>query len=119
MANGGVKADRKVRDELYKAFEAMVKKAMMPGIPIPQRQALHNRAQELRAQWLELESARFNKDAEKFQGAQLKLAETIADLHKAIQEIDDAIKIAERASKVFAQVDKLLKVAIKHLPIPL
>ena len=113
------KADKAVRDELFKAFEGIVKKAMMPGISIPQRQALHNRAQELRAQWIELEAARFNRDSAKFNAAQQKVADAVGGLRKSINEIDDAIKIAEKATKVFGLIDKLLKTAIKFAPIVL
>ena len=41
----------------------------------------------------------------------------VADLRRAIKEIDDAIAVADKASKVFAVVDKLLKAAVKNLPI--
>ena len=119
MATTARKADKNVRDELYKAFEDVVKKAMMPGIPVPQRQALHNRAQELRAQWIELEAARFNRDLAKFKTVQQKVSDAVGDLRKSVKEIDDAIKIAEKAGKVFGLVDKLLKTAIKFAPIVL
>ena len=101
-----VKADKAVRDALFKSFEEMVNKAMRPNIPIPQRQALFNRAQELRAQWIELEAARFNKEASAFVKAQGK-------------ELDDAVKIAEKATRVFGLLDKLLKTAVKFAaPLP-
>lgn len=115
MPANPVKADKKIRDQLHSAFEEIVLKAMAPDIPIPQRQALHNRAQELRAQWIELEAARFNRDQTKFQAAQQKVADAVADLRKAIEEIDDAIKIAEKAAKVFGLVDKLLKTAARFV----
>lgn len=114
-----VKASKAIRDDLFKSFEEMVNKAMSPGIPIPQRQALFNRAQELRTQWVELEAARFNKEAAAFVKAQDKVQETITDLRKATKELDDAVKIAEKATKVFGLLDKLLKTAVKFAaPLP-
>jgi hypothetical protein len=110
-----VKAARAVREALFAAFEEMVDKAMKPDIPIPQRQALFNRAQELRAQWIELEAARFNKDAEVFEKAQTKVSDAVTDLRRAIQDLDDMVKIAEKASKVFGLVDKLMKQAVKFV----
>lgn len=112
-----VKADKKARDALYKSFEELVIKSMAPGLPLPQKLALKNRAQELRDQWVELEAARFNADAAQYQKAAAKVGEAIVDLRRAIREIDDAIAIADKASKVFALVDKLLQTAVKNLPI--
>jgi len=109
------KAAKSVRDDLFKAFEELVHKAMKPDIPIPQRQALFNRAQELRAQWIELEAARFNADADAFQNAQDKVSGAVTDLRAAIQELDDMVKVAEKATKVFGLVDKLLKQAVKFV----
>lgn len=110
-----IKATRGVRDELFKAFEEMVNKAMRPDIPIPQRQALLNRAQELRAQWVELEAARFNSDTAAFEKAQEKVRGAVTDLRLAVKELDDMVKIAEKATKVFGLVDKLLKTAVKFV----
>jgi prophage DNA circulation protein len=110
-----IKATRGVRDDLFKAFEEMVTKAMRPDIPIPQRQAMFNRAQELRAQWVELESARFNSSAEAFEKAQAKVRDAVTDLRLAVKELDDMVKIAEKATKVFGLVDKLLKTAVKFV----
>lgn len=107
------KAGKTLREDLYKAFEEMVGKAMSPGIPIPQRQAMFNRAQELRAQWMELEAASFNSDASAFQKAQDSVSAAVTDLRVAVKEIDDMVKIAEKATKVFGLVDKLLKQAVK------
>jgi len=109
------KAGKTVRDELFKSFEEMVRKAMRPDIPIPQRQALFNRAQELRAQWMELEAARFNSDADAFQKAQDRVSAAVTDLRVAIEELDDMVKVAEKATKVFGLVDKLLKQAVKFV----
>ena len=109
------KAAKTVRDDLFKAFEDMVHKAMSPDIPIPQRQALFNRAQELRAQWIELEAARFNSDADAFQKAQDRVSAAVTDLRVAIEDLDDMVKIAEKATKVFGLVDKLLKQAVKFV----
>jgi hypothetical protein len=109
------KAAKNVRDDLFKAFEEIVRKAMSPDIPIPQRQALFNRAQELRAQWIELEAARFNADADAFQKAQDRVSAAVTDLRVATQELDDMVKIAEKATKVFGLVDKLLKQAVKFI----
>ncbi len=109
------KAAKKVRDDLFKSFEEMVKKAMQPDIPIPQRQATLNRALELRAQWVELEAARFNSDAEAFNKAQDKVSDAITDLRRATKELDDFVKIAEKATKVFGLLDKLLKQAVKFV----
>lgn len=109
------KAAKKVREDLFKAFEEMVDKAMQPDIPIPQRQAMFNRAQELRAQWIELEAARFNSDAATFKKAQDRVSAAVTDLRRANKELDDMVKIAEKASKVFGLVDKLLKQAVKFL----
>lgn len=114
-----VKAAKATRDGVFKAFEEMVNRAMSPNIPIPQRQALFNRAQELRAQWIELESARFNNETAAFTKAQDKLQATITDLRRATKELDDAVKIAEKATKVFGLLDKLLKTAVKFAaPLP-
>lgn len=110
-----IKAARKVRKELLDAFGDMVDKSMNPAIPIAQRQALLNRAQELRAQWVELEAARFNSDAAAFQKAQDRLSDAVTDLRRATKEIDDIVKIAEKATKVFGLVDKLLKQAAKFI----
>lgn len=110
-----IKAARKVRKELLDAFGDMVDKSMDPDIPIAQRQALLNRAQELRAQWVELEAARFNSDAAAFQKAQDRLSDAVTDLRRATKEIDDIVKIAEKATKVFGLVDKLLKQAAKFI----
>ena len=45
--------------------------------------------------------------------------ETITDLRRATQELEDAVKIAEKATKVFGLLDKLLKTAVKFAaPIP-
>ncbi|GAB4392531.1 MAG: hypothetical protein Tsb0032_08510 [Kiloniellaceae bacterium] len=110
-----VKATKKVRDELFRTFDEMVRKAMRPDIPLPQRQALLNRAQELRTQWVQLEAARFNSDAEAFQKAQDKVSEAITDLRVATKELDDIVKIAEKATKVFGLVDKLMKQAVKFI----
>ncbi|WP_193370467.1 hypothetical protein [Pelagibius marinus] len=109
------KATKSVRKKLLDAFGEMVDKSMDPNIPIAQRQALLNRAQELRTQWVELEAARFNKDAAAFQKAQDKVSEAVTDLRKATKELDDIVKIAEKATKVFGLVDKLLKQAVKAL----
>jgi len=111
------KAAKTVRDDLFKAFEEMIQKAMKPDIPIPQRQAAFNRAQELRAQWVELEAARFNSDAATFEKAQKRVSDAVTDLRRAIQDIDDMVKIAEKATKVFGFVDKLLKQAVKFVAI--
>ena len=108
-----VKASKALRDDVYKSFEEMVLKAMAPDIPIPQRQALFNRAQELRAQWVELSAARFNSDAVVFTKAQQKVLEATTDLRQATKDLDDAVKIAEKATKVFGLLDKLLKKAVK------
>lgn len=108
-----VKASKALRDTLYKSFEEMVQKAMTPDISIPQRQALVNRAQELRMQWVELCAARFNSDAEIFTKAQAKVLEATVDLRQATKNLDDAVRIAEKATKVFGQLDKLLKKAVK------
>ena len=110
-----VKANKALRDGLYKCFEDMVQKAMMPDIPIPQRQALLNRAQELRTQWVELETARFNNAAAGIATAQTKILESVTDLRQATKDLDDAIKIAEKATKVFGLLDKLLKKAVKFV----
>jgi hypothetical protein len=109
------KAGKSVRDELFKAFEEMVRKAMRPDIPIPQRQALFNRAQELRAQWMELEAARFNSEAAAFHKAQDRVSAAVTDLRVAIEDLDDMVRIAEKATKVFGLVDKLLKQAVKFV----
>lgn len=111
------KAAKSVRDDIFKAFEEMVRKAMRPDIPIPQRQALFNRAQELRAQWLELETARFNSDAIAFQKAQDRVSAAVTDLRVATNDLDDIVKIAEKATRVFGLVDKLLKQAVKFIVI--
>lgn len=112
-----VKAEKKVRDELFKTFDEMVRKAMQPDIPLPQRQALLNRAQELRAQWVELEAARFNSDAAAFKKAQDRVSDAITDLRRATKELDNIVKIAEKATKVFGLVDKLMKQAVKFVAI--
>lgn len=112
-----VKASKALRDGLFKSFEDMVKKAMAPNLPIPQRQALLNRAQELRAQWVELEAARFNNEAAAFTAAQAKVLAATTDLRKATKDLDDAVKIAEKATKVFGLLDKLLKKAVKFAPV--
>ena len=109
------KASRKLRDDLFKTFEEMVGKAMQPDIPIPQRQAMLNRAHELRAQWMELEASRFNSDAAAFKKAQDKVSQAITDLRRANKELDDIVKIAEKATKVFGLLDKLLKQAVKFI----
>lgn len=111
------KATKKIRDDLFRSFDEMVRKAMQPDIPLPQRQALLNRAQELRSQWIELEAARFNSDAEAFQKAQEKVGQAIVDLRVATKELDDIVKIAEKATKVFGLVDKLMKQAVKFVAI--
>ncbi len=108
-----VKASKAVRDDLFKSFEEMINKAMSTDIPIPQRHALLNRAMELRAQWVELEAARFNKEAAAFIKAQDRVQATITDLRRTTKELDDAVKIAEKATKVFGLLDKLLKTAVK------
>lgn len=112
-----IKATKKIRDDLFRSFDEMVRKAMQPDIPLPQRQALLNRAQELRSQWIELEAARFNRDAETFQKAQDKVGEAIVDLRVATKELDDIVKIAEKATKVFGLLDKLMKQAVKFVAI--
>ena len=113
------KAAKALRDSLFKSFEEMTLKAMSPNIPIPQRQALLNRAQELRAQWVELEASRFNSETATFTKAQDKVQAAITDLRKATKELDDAVKIAEKATKAFGLLDKLLKTAVKFVaPIP-
>ncbi|WP_420348431.1 hypothetical protein [Pelagibius sp.] len=108
-----VKANKALRDGLYKCFEEIVQKAMRPDIPIPQRQALLNRSQELRAQWVELEAARFNNAAAGIASSQTRILDAVTDLRQATKELDDAIRIAEKATKVFGLLDKLLKKAVK------
>lgn len=109
------KAAKMVRKELLDTFGEMIDRSMDPAIPIAQRQALVNRAQELRSQWVELEAARFNSDAANFQKTQVKLSEAVTDLRRATKEIDDIVKIAEKATKVFGLLDKLLKQAVKFV----
>lgn len=111
MPNGS-KAKKKTVDEMFAAFEDLVFKSMDPDIPIPQRQALSNRSQELRMQWIELEAARFNTDGEVYKKNLARVDAAVADLREAIASIDDAVRIADKAGKLFAAVDKLLKVAV-------
>lgn len=109
------KAKKKTVDEIYASFEELVFKSMDPNTPIAQRQALSNRAQELRVQWIELEAARFNTAADQYKTRLARVDAAVADLRAAIASIDDAIRIADKAGKLFAAVDKLLKVAVSFV----
>ena len=111
------KAPKQTRDSLRSAIKELQYKAMGPGIPIAQRMALKNRAQELRDQLIELEAARFNQATGKYKQALAKVQSTIADLRKTIKEIDNIIKIVEKAGKVFGAMDGLLRTAAKSTSI--
>ena len=112
-----VKAPKTTRDSLRSAIRDLQRKAMGPGIPIAQRMALKNRAQELRDQLIELEAARFNQATDKYKKALAKVQGTIVDLRTTIKKIDNIIKIVEKAGKVFGAMDGLLKTAAKFAPI--
>lgn len=102
---------RTTLDSVHAAFEELVFTAMDPNLPIAQRHALNNRAQELRTQWIELEAARFNTATENYRKKLAKVDEAVADLRAAIDSIDNAIRIIDKAGKLFSSVDKLLKAA--------
>ena len=114
-----VKADKKLRDALY-VEAGRLQKAAMSGrpIPMPQRTLMKGQATALYDQWLELEAARFNKTARRYQVAVRSLEEALQKLKDELDDLEDAIKAVERATAVFKVVDRLLKLALKSLPIP-
>jgi uncharacterized protein YukE len=117
MANGGASVDPNTRDEYVAAILDLQIRSMDSHVPVPQRLALLNRAQEMRTQMMEIEAARFNDSSSKYQAALKTLNGAIAQLRKSIKKINDAIKILDDAAKVFAAADKLLTVAVEHFPI--
>ncbi len=110
-------APKSVSTQILAGIRALQLKAMAPGIPIPQRQALKNRAQELGDQVIELEASRFNKTTERYKNAIARVEKTNAEMRADIQQIDDVIKILNKAGKLFNSLDKLLKAAMEVLPI--
>jgi ABC-type transporter Mla subunit MlaD len=105
------------RDELLAAIQGLQRKAMKPGIPIPQMIALKNRAQELFDQLIELDAAEFNEGTADYAAATETLNGTIKDLRENIRDIDDIIENLEKVAAVFKALDGLLKVAAKFAPI--
>jgi len=117
MSNGNVKAEPKTRKEYLGCIEDLQLRSMDPNLSLPQRVALLNRSQELRAQLVEIEAARFNKASANYIEAIKTLNQTITDLRAAAKRIDKAIALLDTAGKVFAAADKLLTEAVKHFPI--
>lgn len=105
------------RDELLEIIKDLQRRAMAPGIPIPQQLALKNRAMELYDQFLELDASEFNNTATDYEDALGQLNKTISDLRTDIRAIDDNIIILGRAASVFKALDGILKIAVKNLPI--
>ena len=104
---------KSVSTKLLAGINDLQMKAMAPGIPIPQRQALKNRAQELGDQVLELEASRFNKATDQYKNALRQVEKANAEMRTTIKSINNMIKVLDKASKLFGSLDKLLKVAVK------
>ena len=110
-------APKSVSKELLAGIMDLQMKAMAPGIPVPQRQSLKNRAQELGDQVIELEASRFNKATEQYKNALQRVEKANAEMRTAIKSINNMIKVLDKASKLFGSLDGLLKVAAKFIPI--
>ena len=106
-------APKSVSTKLLAGITDLQMKAMAPGIPIPQRQALKNRAQELGDQVIELEASRFNKATDQYKNALQQVEKANAEMRATIKSINNMIKVLDKASKLFGSLDKLLKVAVK------
>ena len=78
-----------VSTRLLAGINELQLKAMAPGIAIPQRQALKNRAQELGDQVIELEASRFNKATDRYKNALARVETANAEMRATIKAIND------------------------------
>ena len=86
-------------------------------IPMPQRTLIKGQATALYDQWLELEAARFNEETDEYKNAVRSVHGALTTLKNELDELKDTIKTVERATSVFKAVDRLLKLAVRNLPI--
>ncbi len=109
------KAPKILRNEIKAAIDGLNEIVFDPDVPIPQRTAASNRAQELFQQLVQLEAARFNAATARYETQLAGVIKASAEMKLALSEIGKAIKAIEKAQKLFGAVDKLLKIAAKFI----
>ena len=115
----GVEVDKQLRDALNDQARRLQEAAMSgQPIPMPQRTQMRGQANALYDQWLELEAARFNDAAEDYKAAVRSVKAALKKLNKELDDLEDVIKVLERATAALKVVDRLLKLAIENLPLP-
>ena len=114
-----VEVDKQLRDALYDQARRLQRAAMSGRpIPMPQRTQMRGQATALYDQWLELEAARFNETAADYKTAVRSVKAALKKLNKELDDLEDVIKVLERATAVLKVVDRLLKLAVENLPLP-
>jgi len=113
------KAEAELRDLVHDVMVALQTLAMsgQVSIPMPQRRAIKGQANALFEQWIELEAARFNLAGAEYIDAADGVRSAIASLEGEIEDITHALNVVGKATSVISTVDKLLNIAVKHLPI--
>lgn len=109
--------DDHVLAEMRAAVFDLQRRALSPGIPIPQILALKNRAQELGDQVVEMEAARFNAATQDYLAAIDELCQATATLRSATRDLTDVVEVLDKATRVFALADKVMKKAASFVPI--
>ncbi len=109
------KAPKVLRNEIGAAIDGLNKIVFDPDVPIPQRTAASNRAQELYQQLLELEAARFNAATAQYKTHLAGVSKAIAEMKEALKDIKKSIKSIENSQNLFTAIDKLLKIAAKFI----
>lgn len=109
------KTPKVLRDDIRIAIKGLNGIVFDPDVPIPQRTAASNRAQELHQQLVQLEAARFNAATAHYKTQLVGVNKAITEMKLALKDINKAIKTIEKAQKLFGAIDKLLKIAAKFI----
>jgi exonuclease VII small subunit len=100
---------------LTQVIERCFDLSMSGALPPERRRDYLMLGKRLRGSLLNVLSAQFDETAPEFQAANKALSETNAELAKAQQSLEDALKAVQRVGELASKLDDVLKVADKFV----